>query len=516
MAGGSNSNSPRTPGGGVLVASPVQAPRFCLPMFGGGRRRRLRAVVGHRRARTMDTVPSVRKEVEEQGQGQPMDALGASSSRTTAAQWPWLTAGAAGGVEQGQRRRTMDGSPRRQQQQQEQEQEQQEQVVVVVTAEAAASTMTTTTTVVASSRSTSSPGARTIAVAAASASSSTTTEVVVRHTHVAPAGGAAAGASAVTPTPPVYAPAAPAALIPSESSSALADTNPNKPKVAFAASITASGSLGGSATPPQTQAAARRRGPLRSHSLGAMPTGKPPMAPASSAASFAVVDPHERYYPPALRKRDSLGDSSTTGSFIDELAPSLGALRNRFSASQRRRSFAGSTAHSRRQSLEEVTTVREDFVFRAGTDAPLLPGRLLPMVSHGMARLAINMKDAAMTPATWEVALSVLKVCTMMIVRPRARAFRLSWCWTLRPTTTLTFTHVHTTTTRALQPEDAAKVKRYRFEKDKRLALGSQLLQRAVVAWTFGVPYREIIIARTGTCYLSLSRCLSVCLSVRG
>jgi len=328
----------------------------------------------------------------------------------------------------------MDGSLRRQQQQQRQEQEQQEQVVVVVTAEAAASTMTTTTTTtaVASSSSTSSPGASTIAVAVASASSSTTTEVVVRHTHIAPAGGAAAGASAVTPTPPVYAPAAPAALIPSESSSALAaadtsgTTNPNKPKVAFAASITASGSLGGSATPPQTQAAARRRGPLRSHSLGAMPTGKPPMAPASSAASFAVVDPHERYYPPALRKRDSLGDSSTTGSFIDELAPSLGALRNRFSASQRRRSFAGSTAHSRRQSLEEVTTVREDFVFRAGTDAPLLPGRLLPMVSHGMARLAINMKDAAMTPATWEVALSVLKVGTMMIVRPRAHAFRLS------------------------------------------------------------------------------------------
>jgi hypothetical protein len=126
---------------------------------------------------------------------------------------------------------------------------------------------------------------------------------------------------------------------------------------------------------------------------------------------LAPVDPHERFYPPAMRRRDSLGSSTTTGgSFIDELAPSLGALRNRLSASQRRRSFAGSTAHSRRQSLEEVTTVREDFEFKAGPDAPALPPHLLPMISHGMARLAINMKDAEMTPATWEVVLSLLKV----------------------------------------------------------------------------------------------------------
>lgn len=53
-------------------------------------------------------------------------------------------------------------------------------------------------------------------------------------------------------------------------------------------------------------------------------------------------------------------------------------------------------------------------------------------------------------------------------------------------------------TTHKQQPEDAAKVRRYRFEKDRRLALGSQLLQRAVIAWTFGVPYQDILIARTG------------------
>ena len=46
-------------------------------------------------------------------------------------------------------------------------------------------------------------------------------------------------------------------------------------------------------------------------------------------------------------------------------------------------------------------------------------------------------------------------------------------------------------------PEDAAKIKRYRFEKDRRLALGSQLLQRAVIAWTFGVDYEGIVISRT-------------------
>jgi hypothetical protein len=313
-----------------------------------------------------------------------------------------------------------------------------------------------------------------------------TNEVVA--THVAQTAAASTATTAMTRTPPVSA----AALIPSESSSALADTTTNaKPKVAFAATarpaITASGSIGGSAAPLQTQAQAaaaaaatntKRRGPFRSQSMGAIPTGgKPPMAPAS-------VDPHERFYPPALRKRDSLGESSTTGSFIDELAPSLGALRNRFSASQRRRSFAGSTAHSRRQSLEEVTTVREDFVFKAGAGAPLLPERLLPMISHGMARLAINMKDEAMTPATWEVVLSVLKVCCVC-VPISSQSIHTKHLQMHQPKQTP-------------QPEDAAKVKRYRFDKDKRLALGSQLLQRAVVAWTFGVPYRDILIARTG------------------
>jgi hypothetical protein len=54
------------------------------------------------------------------------------------------------------------------------------------------------------------------------------------------------------------------------------------------------------------------------------------------------------------------------------------------------------------------------------------------------------------------------------------------------------------------QPEDAAKVRKYRFEKDRRLALGSQLLQRAVIAWTFGVPYRDILIARTGALALCI------------
>ena len=77
------------------------------------------------------------------------------------------------------------------------------------------------------------------------------------------------------------------------------------------------------------------------------------------------------------------------------------------------------------------------------------------MVSNGMARLAINMKEAYLTPAVWDVCLSLFS------------------------------------------PEDAAKIRRYRFDKDRRLALGSQLLQRAVIAWTFGVNYKEIVISRT-------------------
>lgn len=39
---------------------------------------------------------------------------------------------------------------------------------------------------------------------------------------------------------------------------------------------------------------------------------------------------------------------------------------------------------------------------------------------------------------------------------------------------------------------------RYKFDKDRRLALGSLLLQKATIAWTFGVPYEEIQIQRTG------------------
>lgn len=50
-------------------------------------------------------------------------------------------------------------------------------------------------------------------------------------------------------------------------------------------------------------------------------------------------------------------------------------------------------------------------------------------------------------------------------------------------------------------------MKRYRFEKDRRLALGSQLLQRAVIAWTFGVPYQDILIARTGAFLVCLASC---------
>lgn len=51
-----------------------------------------------------------------------------------------------------------------------------------------------------------------------------------------------------------------------------------------------------------------------------------------------------------------------------------------------------------------------------------------------------------------------------------------------------------------VQPEEVARIKRYKFDKDRRLALGSCLLQRAVIHWTFGIPYDEICIQRTGAC----------------
>lgn len=103
-------------------------------------------------------------------------------------------------------------------------------------------------------------------------------------------------------------------------------------------------------------------------------------------------------------------------------------------------------------SMDELVEPREDYVYQPLPSAPALPVRLLPMISNGMARLAINMKDCVLTPATWEVVLSLVS------------------------------------------PEDAAKITRYRFDKDRRLSLGSQLLQRAVIAWTFGVPDRKSVV----------------------
>lgn len=51
-----------------------------------------------------------------------------------------------------------------------------------------------------------------------------------------------------------------------------------------------------------------------------------------------------------------------------------------------------------------------------------------------------------------------------------------------------------------VQPEEVQRIKRYKFDKDRRLALGSLLLQRAVIHWTFGIPYDDIVIKRTGAC----------------
>ena len=196
-----------------------------------------------------------------------------------------------------------------------------------------------------------------------------------------------------------------------------------------------------------------RRAPVRSQSMGSAPRVL------SGAASKPALPPtgNDRFYHPALRRSGSksLAGSSSFSSATDGLdssgpIPSLGALRDRFSS--RRKSFS---RLSRRLSMDELVEPREDYVYQPLPSAPALPVRLLPMISNGMARLAINMKDCVLTPATWEVVLSLVS------------------------------------------PEDAAKITRYRFDKDRRLSLGSQLLQRAVIAWTFGVPYPTIAITRT-------------------
>ena len=48
-----------------------------------------------------------------------------------------------------------------------------------------------------------------------------------------------------------------------------------------------------------------------------------------------------------------------------------------------------------------------------------------------------------------------------------------------------------------LPPEDAERVERFKFEKDKKLAMGSRLLQRAAISSLFGVSWRDVQIGRT-------------------
>lgn len=60
-------------------------------------------------------------------------------------------------------------------------------------------------------------------------------------------------------------------------------------------------------------------------------------------------------------------------------------------------------------SLDELI-VPEDFVHADSPDGPLLPPRLLPMISNGLARIALHAKVQDMTDRTWDVCYSFLKV----------------------------------------------------------------------------------------------------------
>ena len=130
---------------------------------------------------------------------------------------------------------------------------------------------------------------------------------------------------------------------------------------------------------------------------------------------------------------------------------------------------------------------------------PTLPPRFLLMVANGMARIFINMKEAEMAPATWDVCYSFLRVSALTgrlvalsnVVR---QSVGLDECWPCCCPRALC----------PLQPAEVLRIQKYKFEKDRRLALGSTLLQRAVIHWSFSVSYPDIVILRTGQ-----YRCLS-------
>lgn len=62
-----------------------------------------------------------------------------------------------------------------------------------------------------------------------------------------------------------------------------------------------------------------------------------------------------------------------------------------------------------RGSLEELI-IPEDFAHTDAPDGPPLHPRFLPMVSNGLARIALHAKAQDMTPATWDVCYSFLRV----------------------------------------------------------------------------------------------------------
>ena len=47
------------------------------------------------------------------------------------------------------------------------------------------------------------------------------------------------------------------------------------------------------------------------------------------------------------------------------------------------------------------------------------------------------------------------------------------------------------------QDEEKRKIKRFHQEKDRRLALGSLLLQRALASWVLGVAFADVCLERT-------------------
>lgn len=165
---------------------------------------------------------------------------------------------------------------------------------------------------------------------------------------------------------------------------------------------------------PELSAALQQSGGVLSMSLRGGPNGDDMNASISKSAkswvnarvlSWSAQDP--AITPSPRRDAFDFALESPVGTLQQQQQPTRRVTR-------RSSSRAGGTVRrgmSRRMSLDELS-VPADFTYVERESNPALPEGLLPMVANGLVRVAIDMKDEIMTPETWEVCLSILRVGT--------------------------------------------------------------------------------------------------------